>query len=124
MGYEALSVSVELAQFSCGCCGGVYAINERVREHHEKKGTYWHCPYCQNSWGYGKGAEAKLREELEAERQRKASALSRLNEAEAEKAKLERKLKRVHRGTCPECNRSFQNLARHMACKHAANTPK
>ena len=34
------------------------------------------------------------------------------------KDKLARKLKRVGRGVCPECNRTFQNLASHMACKH------
>lgn len=119
MGYANIQVAVDLTQFSCGCCGGVYAINERVREHHEKKGTYWHCPYCQGSWGYAKGTEARLREELDAERRRKADALSRLNEAEQAKTKLERKLKRVGRGICPECNRTFANLARHMNCKHS-----
>lgn len=29
-----------------------------------------------------------------------------------------RKLKRVDHGICPECNRSFENLQRHMNTKH------
>lgn len=29
-----------------------------------------------------------------------------------------RELSRVSKGVCPKCNRSFQNLRRHMECKH------
>jgi len=77
--------------------------------------------YCPNGHGqvYMKSTEAKLREELEAERQRKIAALSEANEQRMERERLERKLKRVGRGVCPECNRSFANLAKHMNCKHA-----
>jgi hypothetical protein len=32
--------------------------------------------------------------------------------------KVERKLKRVHRGVCPCCKRTFQNIQRHMETKH------
>lgn len=42
-----------------------------------------------------------------------------LNDAERAVKKAQNKLKRVERGVCPECNRTFNNLARHMACKHA-----
>ena len=32
--------------------------------------------------------------------------------------KAEKQLKRVHNGVCPCCNRSFQNLQKHMKTKH------
>lgn len=115
-----VSLAVEFTQIDCGACGGSYAINENYRAHQYRKGGYWHCPYCQCSWGYAKGENAQLREQLDAERQRKERALGSENEMRAERDKLTRKLKRVDCGVCPECKRTFPNLAQHMACKHKA----
>lgn len=109
-----LAVTIELTQISCGKCGGTYAINEQYRQQKEVHKGFWNCPYCKVGWGYEKGL-------LEREEERHQATLARLNEAEFEKAKLERKLKRVSKGVCPECKRTFHDLARHMACKHAAN---
>ena len=105
------AVTVTLTEINCGECGGTYAINERYRRQKQDNGGYWGCPYCKCEWGYGKG-------ELEKERERHQLTLSRLNEERVEKEKLERKLKRVDKGVCPHCNRTFRNLARHMDCKH------
>jgi len=108
---QALDVAVTLTEINCGECGGTYAINERYRLQREEKSGYWTCPYCKCGWGYGTGT-------LQKEKERHAATLSRLNEALAEKNAIERKLKRVGNGVCPHCNRHFQNLARHMKCKH------
>lgn len=119
MALASIKVEVELTEINCGECGGVYAINERYREQQYKKGGVWTCPYCKTGWGYsGNSENEQLRRMLEDEKKRRNAALARENEERAAKEKLERKLKRVNRGVCPECNRSFANLARHMACKH------
>lgn len=111
-----INVDVELTQISCGSCGGTYAINERYREQCESHARCWHCPYCNKSWGYpGKTAEEK-------EKERHRATLARLNNEIAEKAALERKLKKVNLGVCPHCTRSFQNLARHIKSKHTRRT--
>ncbi len=107
-----LAVTVMLTEFSCGKCGGTYAINERYRLHQYERKGFWHCPYCQTDWGYAEGELQRVQKRLDA-------ALSRENEERDAKEKAFRKLQRVQRGVCPHCNRSFQNLARHMACKHA-----
>ena len=107
-----LATTIELAQITCGLCGGTYAIAERFRQECENQARWWHCPYCDKTWGYsGKTAEQK-------EHERHMQTLARLNQANVEREDLKRKLRRVQRGVCPHCNRSFQNLARHMACKH------
>ena len=119
MALAAIQVTVELTEINCGECGGTYAINERYRLQKYQRGESWTCPYCRTGWGYaGNSENEKLRRELAAEKQRKEAALARENELRVEKEKVERKLKRVNRGVCPECNRSFQNLARHMSTKH------
>lgn len=120
---------VDLSQIDCGHCGGTYAISERVRAYHEEHGSSWHCPYCATGWGYAKGRVQALEQELVRERARVQSALSREAEAikrataaEAKEAQAEREAKRLHRraqaGVCPCCNRTFANVARHMATKH------
>lgn len=116
---QALELAVRLTSIDCGCCGGTYAINERFRKHAEENGSSWTCPYCKAGWGFqGNGEVDRLRKEAQQLRDRTTAALSRANEAEASKAMLERRLKRVGKGVCPCCNRTFRDLARHMASKH------
>ena len=113
-----LAVTIALTKISCGECGGTYAINERYRLQKWEKGESWNCPYCRTGWGYAKGENARLQEEVAAEKRRTQAALARENELRLAKDKMERKLKRVGKGVCPDCNRTFQNLAAHMKCKH------
>lgn len=116
---QLLQLAVTLTTVDCGECGGSYAINERYRRQCQDYGKSWTCPYCKTGWGFsGNGELEKTRAALAAEQERTKRALARENEERAAKDKLARKLKRVGKGVCPDCNRSFQNLARHMACKH------
>jgi phage/plasmid primase-like uncharacterized protein len=119
----ALAVQITLTEINCGACGGTYAISERYRLHREQKAGFWHCPYCQTTWGYAKGDLQRTQEELAAERTRHQGTIARLNERTAELEKAEKAAKRIRKrvqaGLCTCCNRTFQNLARHMASKHA-----
>ena len=119
---QVLHLSVQLTSEDCGHCGGTFAVNSTYRQqcYDTGKGTFA-CPYCKTDWGWTEAGELqKAQRELAAEKERLRLALSRENEQRDEKEKLERKLKRVGRGVCPNCNRTFVNLARHMNCKHGA----
>lgn len=123
MGIASLKFEVVLRDHSCGKCGGVYAINEAYWDKCAEDGSGWSCPYCQTSWSYGGNSEnARLKRELEAERQRKQNALNDANALRLERDKATRALSRhktrAKNGTCPCCNRTFSQLARHMANKH------
>lgn len=112
----AIAVTVELTQFSCGECGGTYAINERYRQQKHDKGGGWTCPYCKCNWGYFGETEAQKNARLlKEERERHQRTLALKNEVEAERDRLKR---RVAHGTCPCCKRTFRQLARHMQAKH------
>ena len=63
-----------------------------------------------------------MKASLAAERERHTATLMRLNVAAAERDRAQRKLKRVAKGVCPECNRTFADLAQHMKCKHGTIT--
>lgn len=125
-------VNTELTTINCGVCGGIYAIQERFRDKCHEDGTGWHCPYCQKSWGYFKdNKNAKLKRELEAERQRVAQLQTTVTYHQKEsdhfrksrdgwKGVAVKTKKRVAAGVCPCCNRHFPNdkLPMHIASKH------
>ncbi len=114
----------------CGVCGVWFAL---TTEMHAKmrNGDCYHCPNG-HSITYRKTEAQQLRERLaETERQLRESKCETLAERHAkefaERSKVaserktaasERKLARVNAGVCPCCNRTFQNLSRHMATKH------
>ena len=116
---------VSLEQKSCGRCGGVFALNAEFLKHaRDHRGGYF-CPYCQTWWSWSESEADRLRKQLEEKSREltiaKSDALRNAHAAADERAakrKLEKKLRRVKAGVCPCCNRTFQNLARHMANKH------
>lgn len=128
-GNIALNLDVEFHVVNCGECGGTYAINARYARQKKEDGGSWTCPYCKVGWGFVKSAIDELKEQLETEKQRARWAergrerAQREAEHQAAKARgfkgaLVKAKKRVGRGVCPSCNRSFENLRRHMASKH------
>jgi hypothetical protein len=124
--YDAVA---SLTTMQCGPCGGTYAISEAYRAKKAQEGGYWHCPYCQCSWGYAGSENARLKQAVEDERQRVAVANERAAEfrrmaetqgrrAAAARGQVTKIKKRVANGSCPCCRQSFANLAAHMASQH------
>jgi uncharacterized Zn finger protein (UPF0148 family) len=81
--------------------------------------------YCPNGHGQhytGKTPEQKKREELEQKlrevEEQKDRITNRFLQTINERNEAQRQLKRIHKGVCPCCNRSFQDLKKHMATKH------
>jgi hypothetical protein len=131
MGGELLAFTQHLETITCWAhegCGVVFAVPRTLlsslREH---KGTL-HCPKG-HRLGFGDSEADKLRvrleqEERRTERQRKEKEWAQQDAAKAKrsasayKGKLTATKNRVGHGVCPCCNRTFQQLARHMKCKH------
>lgn len=114
----------------CLTCGIPYTVPLMVWENNYKKGGTHYCP---NGHGQGwsknecedavirrerdrlKQETARLSDEVKQQReQREAAECS----AAAYKGQTTKLKKRAAAGVCPCCNRTFQNLARHMANKH------
>jgi hypothetical protein len=123
-------LQVTLHTVTCGKCSGVYAITETYRADCLEYARGWHCPYCQSAWGYfGKTEAQKLRDELtrknaqlDQERAYQRELRQRIQQREnvirAERGAKTKLKKRIAAGVCPCCNRSFQDLARHMKGQH------
>lgn len=127
---NTITLTVQLTEITCGKCGGVYALTERYRVNQYENGGSWTCPYCQTWWGYTNNSEnANLKQQvaqLQSAIEHKEALVSTLRK---EKAGIERSrsavraahtrtCNRVKNGVCPCCNRTFQNLMRHMHMEH------
>lgn len=124
---------VLLHTIHCCKCGVLFAFPDALDTQMRKNGETFYCPTGHPQW-YGKSEADKLRDQL-AEKQRLLDNSVRRTEiaeaaeqrANAAKAKAERSLKktttRIAAGVCPCCNRTFQQLARHMANKHPEVKP-
>lgn len=112
---------------TCGVCSCTYAVPQVMRDHFYENGGFWRCPNG-HSWGYAEGAktkaaeEARIRRERDRLQQENARLAEEAEQAERERLKAERALarhkKRAAAGTCPCCNRTFANMARHMRDQH------
>jgi hypothetical protein len=100
----------------CGECGVAFYIPEVLKQECKRiKGKSWYCPN-----GHPRIFGESLEETVLILRKDLAEALAARDAAEQAKATL---LERVRRGVCPDCHRTFQNLARHVATKHRRASP-
>ncbi len=107
---------------TCANCGIVFGMPDYYVQKRREDGVGFYCPNGHNL-SYGKSELDNLRRERDRLKQQMAQKEDEAREAlageVAERKKIERKLKRVQKGVCPHCTRSFQNLAAHMATKHS-----
>jgi septal ring factor EnvC (AmiA/AmiB activator) len=118
----------------CCTCHIVFAMPSHMLARVRKTGETFYCPSGHSLVYNGGKSKAekeaeRLREMLEQANRSKTQLVADINEMYEEKKKVEIQLKRtktiakktmtrIHAGVCPCCERTFQNLARHMAAKH------
>lgn len=125
---QQAKITIKLTTLECGKCGVVFAMSDALYDKRsEDKETFW-CPNGHGRVFRGQSADqqiAELRQEVAHQKNRVAI---RQDDLDNEKSSHHRtagklgaatkKLKRVDNGICPECNRHFANVARHMKNKH------
>lgn len=103
--------TITLERLCCGKCGITFAVPQLFVAERRADGGGWHCP----------NGHERVFAEPEVDRLRRALTAAKcetLRERQL-REQADRKLRRVNRGVCPCCKRSFQNLARHMKTKHS-----
>lgn len=113
---------VDMAVFDCPTCGVVYGITTEYEARRREDQGRFLCPNGHGIAFKGDTQADRLKRELEWANERLEGERRRL-EAErrshaATKGQLTKVRNRVQNGTCPDCNRHFVNLERHMANKH------
>lgn len=106
----------------CCNCGVAFGLPSDLQEILRNDPDKWF--YCPNGHRqhYSESREVRLRKEAEAKLEAARREITQINtskiQIEGELLKTQRKLKRVHNGTCPCCKRTFQNLKNHIKSKH------
>ena len=112
----------------CCVCGIEFGVPKTYDDKRRLDGESFYCPGG-HSLSYGEGETEKLRRERNQLKQRiaekddiiieeQAARHNAERSASAYKGRVTRIKNRIGKGVCPCCNRSFENLQRHMASKH------
>ena len=124
--------SVQIVGHWCNGCNIPYGLPEGFIEDRRRDGKSWTCPNgcvrCFRKTESQIEAE-RLTAELdaarslarrEAQRRERAEGQARLSEYQrrAAKGQLTKTKKRIAAGVCPCCNRTFQDLGKHLAGQH------
>lgn len=110
-------------------CGGVYALTADFLRQARETGKSWKCPYCGMSRCYRESDVQRLQKQLSDKEKAIVAERARHDQTREELSHTQRRLSaakgvntrtknRISRGVCPCCNRTFQDLQRHMATKH------
>jgi len=119
-----------LTLVDCGECHVTFGIDADWQKSLKRSGALFYCPNGHHI-AYSQTENQRLNEEKVTLERRLASATARAQAwqdqaraaertAIAHKGHATRLRKRAAAGVCPCCQRSFQNVARHMASQHPA----
>ncbi len=113
----------------CCNCGVAFGLSTSHRNELVKTHDWFYCPNGHRQHYTGQTEAERLQRELDAEKRRTEYARADANRRREERIRVEHQLrsvkghqtrlkKRIAGGACPCCNRTFENLARHMTTKH------
>lgn len=129
---HALRRPVEFKTITCGSCAMVFAVPTSFHTQCLDDGRSFRCPNVSCQWdsqSYTETATGNLKKELAKQKRRtewaeksrdraQERAEHHQHRANGYKGQMVKQKKRAAKGVCPCCNRSFVNVARHMASKH------
>lgn len=129
--YTGTQTTVTLVPITCSYegCGVTFALDESYRHARQQDHKTWYCPNGHSRYYPAKSDVEKLSDELAAsrriaenERTRRQREQERREHAERQRAAARGQVtkikRRIGRGVCPCCNRTFADLGRHMAGQH------
>lgn len=116
-----LNTDTALETLNCYLCGVIFAMPEPLKQRRREDSKSFWCPNGHEQH-FTETEAARLRKQLERAQSAATAARDQADAAERSNRALRgvvtRERKRVGRGLCPCCNRTFQDLARHMAGQH------
>lgn len=115
--------NIEFKTQQCCNCHMVFGTTKRFELDRRNDRKTFYCPQGHpQAYTAGQDEASVLRREVERQKELREAEQARLARVEKEKGQLARahmKMRtRVMNGVCPCCNRTFQNLLRHMQTEH------
>lgn len=130
------TIFTTLEAVTCASCGVTFGIETEHRSRLRENQNTFYCPNGHSMWYSKEATEAfKLKQDLENQKRVLEESYERNRRLQdqikaekiktrAQKAAKTRMLNRVKNGVCPCCNRSFENLHRHMKTMHPDVKPE
>lgn len=132
---EIVSVKLGLEVTTCAACGIVFAFDGATMQARRNDNKSFYCPNGHSLWFYENQIDklkkqlTQTQKKLNDETENKEYYQRRLHETQdqldvtartlkASKTRLRKTKERIAAGVCVWCNRSFQNVARHVAHMH------
>ena len=114
--------STVLITATCPSCGVLHAFPQRLKDVDDRgvggRRRFFFCPNG-HEWYYpAETVEVKLARERARADQLAAKARDLETDLAVERNKRHKLRARIRNGVCPCCHRSFQNVRRHIACRH------
>lgn len=110
-------VEVDCGHESHGPGGFTFAMTRTFYDE-THRGRSWYCPMGHRRAWLGQTTEQQLARSQARETALQDQLSAAIRDAEATRVALLRDRQRFVNGVCPCCNRSFENVRRHMASKH------
>lgn len=114
--------TINFVMEECCNCGIPFFMPKYLKERLLNSQEWFYCPNGHSQHYTGKSESQKKIDELERQlNEEKRDYQNMVNNMLDEKnkaKKLQRQLNRVHKGVCLCCNRTFQNMQKHMETKH------
>lgn len=105
----------------CAKCSVVFGITAHMQRQRRETGAEFFCPNGHSNV-YRESDADKYRRERDRLQQRLAQKEDEIEARSKDYADAQKEITRLRKraagGTCPCCNRSFANMARHMKTKH------
>ena len=130
--YDYGGVLVNLRVMDCWDCGLVYALTADFAKQRQQDGEGWLCPnghnthYTTTDLDRARAARERAESELTYAREQRDRARADADHARhvaaGHKAYATRIRNRIANGVCPWCNRSFENVRRHVVTVHPNHT--
>lgn len=120
---ESIQKVQTIEAVTCSVCGTVFGLESFYRASRLSDRQEFFCPNG-HRLSYHETEVVRLKKAIEfwVARAREQERITRRERklAQSMKGQVTRIRNRIAAGVCPDCNRTFRNLARHMKCKHGA----
>ena len=108
-------------------CGITFGVTDSRYRNLSKSHSTFYCPNGHEQHFPGESDEEKAKRfEKKFHDEQERTRLARVDAIyeRTKKERAQRRLSRIRRGVCTHCNRSFENVRRHMASKHGKKKGK
>lgn len=123
-----MNFNIEFVQIECANCNQSFAITHSLWKKRRRDHGDFYCPDGHTNYYPQKSDLDRVKEDLERSRQTtkfyQDLAAERRRSMSYLKGQITKTKNKLVKGNCPECDEHFEDLAKHIQCKHPEFMPE